>query len=65
LLRATLEEFIDFERIRHSPVKLFLTATNVSTGAVEVFDYRVSRRPERQKSENHWSWNSVPLSPAR
>src|SRR5262249_53384998 len=36
-----LEEFIDFERIRHSPVKLFLTATNVSTGAVEVFDNRV------------------------
>jgi predicted acylesterase/phospholipase RssA len=39
-LRATLEEFIDFERIRHSPVKLFLTATNVASGNIEVFDNR-------------------------
>jgi predicted acylesterase/phospholipase RssA len=39
-LRATLEEFIDFEKIRSSPVKLFVTATNVTTGRVEVFDNR-------------------------
>jgi NTE family protein len=40
-LRATLEEFIDVEKIRRSPVKLFLTATNVATGRVEVFDNRI------------------------
>jgi predicted acylesterase/phospholipase RssA len=39
-LRATLEEFIDFEKIRRSPVKLFVTATNVATGRVELFDNR-------------------------
>jgi predicted acylesterase/phospholipase RssA len=39
-LRATLEEFIDFEKIRRSSVKLFVTATNVATGRVEVFDNR-------------------------
>jgi predicted acylesterase/phospholipase RssA len=39
-LRTTLEEFIDFEKIRRSPVKLFVTATNVATGLVEVFDNR-------------------------
>jgi predicted acylesterase/phospholipase RssA len=37
-LRNTLEEFVDFEKIRRSPVKLFVTATNVATGRVEVFD---------------------------
>jgi predicted acylesterase/phospholipase RssA len=37
-LRATLEEFIDFDKIRRSAVKLFVTATNVATGSIEVFD---------------------------
>jgi NTE family protein len=37
-LRATLEEFIDFAEIQRSRVKLFVTATNVATGRVEVFD---------------------------
>jgi predicted acylesterase/phospholipase RssA len=37
-LRATLEELVDFEKLRHSPVKLFVTATNVATGRIEVFD---------------------------
>jgi predicted acylesterase/phospholipase RssA len=40
-LRATLEEMIDFDRIRQSPIKLFVTATNVSTGSIEVFDNAV------------------------
>ena len=31
-LRAILDESIDFERIARSPIKLFVTATNVHTG---------------------------------
>jgi NTE family protein len=37
-LRATLMEFIDFEKIQGSAIKLFVTAANVATGRVEVFD---------------------------
>ncbi|MGB8275069.1 MAG: patatin-like phospholipase family protein [Alphaproteobacteria bacterium] len=37
-LRDLLEELIDFERLRlHSPVRLFVSATNVRTGKVRVF----------------------------
>jgi NTE family protein len=38
LLRHVLEQSVDFERLRrHSPIKLFLSATNVRTGKVRVF----------------------------
>lgn len=40
-LRATLEEFLDFDKIRRAPTKLFLTATNVVTGGIEYFDNAV------------------------
>ena len=36
-LRAILEKAIDFDRLRASPVKLFITATNVRTGRGRVF----------------------------
>jgi NTE family protein len=37
-LRKTLEDSVDFERLaRESPIKLFLSATNVRTGKVRVF----------------------------
>ncbi|MFN3958811.1 MAG: patatin-like phospholipase family protein [Parvularculaceae bacterium] len=37
-LRKTLEDVVDFERLaRESPVKLFLSATNVRTGKVRIF----------------------------
>ncbi len=36
-LRAILEELIDFERLKQSPIKLFISATNVRTGRVRVF----------------------------
>ncbi|MCS0503212.1 patatin-like phospholipase family protein [Ancylobacter mangrovi] len=36
-LRAVLEKAIDFERLKTSPVKLFITATNVRTGRGRVF----------------------------
>lgn len=36
-LRAILEQFIDFERLKQSPIKLFITATNVRTGRVRLF----------------------------
>ncbi|WGD31025.1 patatin-like phospholipase family protein [Ancylobacter sp. WKF20] len=36
-LRAVLEKAIDFGRLRTSPVKLFITATNVRTGRGRVF----------------------------
>ncbi len=36
-LRGILEKQIDFERLKHSPVKLFITATNVRTGRGRVF----------------------------
>ncbi|MEZ5933013.1 MAG: patatin-like phospholipase family protein [Alphaproteobacteria bacterium] len=37
-LRNVLEQLVDFERLRRaSPVKLFLSATNVRTGKVRVF----------------------------
>ncbi len=36
-LRRLLEEQIDFERLKQSPVKLFITATNVRTGRGRVF----------------------------
>jgi NTE family protein len=40
-LRAILEESIDFERLAGSPIKLFVTATNVRTGRGRIF-----RNPE-------------------
>jgi NTE family protein len=36
-LRDLVESLIDFERVRASPVKLFLSATNVETGRTKVF----------------------------
>jgi NTE family protein len=36
-LRAILAETIDFERLPRSPIKLFITATNVRTGRGHVF----------------------------
>lgn len=36
-LRDILEESIDFERLRESPIKLFVNATNVRTGLPRVF----------------------------
>lgn len=37
-LRQVLEPSVDFERLRrHTPIKLFLSATNVRTGKVKVF----------------------------
>ncbi|MGE0626486.1 MAG: patatin-like phospholipase family protein [Hyphomicrobiaceae bacterium] len=36
-LRSILDELIDFERLKISPVRLFITATNVRTGRVRLF----------------------------
>jgi NTE family protein len=37
-LQRVIEQSIDFERLRaHSPIKLFLSATNVRTGKVRIF----------------------------
>ena len=36
-LRAILDESMDFERIARSPIKLFVTATNVHTGRGRIF----------------------------
>jgi NTE family protein len=36
-LTPILEKQIDFERLRHSPVKVFITATNVRTGRPRIF----------------------------
>lgn len=36
-LRGILEELIDFDRLKRSPIKLFISATNVRTGRVRVF----------------------------
>ncbi|AHB49115.1 alpha/beta hydrolase [Hyphomicrobium nitrativorans NL23] len=36
-LRDILSEMIDFERLRSSPIRLFITATNVRTGRGRVF----------------------------
>jgi NTE family protein len=40
-LKSILAGAIDFERLKHSPIKLFITATNVRTGRGRVF-----RNPE-------------------
>lgn len=40
-LQGILEKEIDFERLRKSPIKLFITATNVRTGRARIF-----RNPE-------------------
>ena len=39
-LREVLEQSVDFDRLRsaHCPVKLFLSATNVRTGKIKVFE---------------------------
>ena len=38
-LRTILEDLIDFEKLRREcPIKLFLSATNVRTGKVKIFD---------------------------
>jgi NTE family protein len=39
-LRNILSEGIDFERVVQSPIKLFITATNVATGRARVFRNR-------------------------
>jgi NTE family protein len=36
-LRGILDELIDFDRLKRSPIKLFISATNVRTGRVRVF----------------------------
>jgi NTE family protein len=36
-LRRILDTLIDFERLTHVPIKLFISATNVRTGRVRVF----------------------------
>lgn len=36
-LKSILDESIDFERLAHSPIKLFITATNVRTGRGRIF----------------------------
>ncbi|MBB3316777.1 NTE family protein [Rhizobium sp. BK181] len=36
-LRDILEESVDFELLKHSPIKLFINATNVRTGLPRVF----------------------------
>jgi NTE family protein len=36
-LKAILDESIDFERLARSPIKLFITATNVRTGRGRIF----------------------------
>jgi NTE family protein len=36
-LRSILEEQIDFERLARSPIRLFITATNVQTGRGRIF----------------------------
>ncbi len=38
-LRDVLETVIDTDHIRNSPVKLFVSATNVRTGRIRVFDH--------------------------
>ena len=43
-LRDALDETVDFEAVRGSPIKLFLSATNVESGRVKVFaDEEVTR----------------------
>lgn len=37
-LRETLDEFINFEKIKKSKTRLFITAINIATGGIEVFD---------------------------
>lgn len=39
-LRAILTEGVDFDRVAQSPIKLFITATNVATGRARVFRNR-------------------------
>jgi NTE family protein len=39
-LRTILTEGVDFERVGQSPIKLFITATNVATGRARVFRNR-------------------------
>jgi NTE family protein len=36
-LRDILNEMVDFERLAHAPIKLFVTATNVATGRGRIF----------------------------
>lgn len=37
-LKATLSKYVDFNRLRNSPVRLLLTAVDVETGQLAVFD---------------------------
>ncbi|MCB9264532.1 MAG: patatin-like phospholipase family protein [Lewinellaceae bacterium] len=43
-LRAVLEKYIDFEALNKSKVKVAVTAANVRTGKVDVFDNHSSRK---------------------
>lgn len=40
-LRDLVTQLVDFERVRKSPVKVYISATNVETGRAQVWDKRV------------------------
>jgi predicted acylesterase/phospholipase RssA len=42
-LRALLEEVVDFQKLNNSPINLVVSATNVRTGDIEVFDNRAAK----------------------
>jgi predicted acylesterase/phospholipase RssA len=42
-LRRLLHETIDFDKLNNSPINLVLSATNVRTGDIEIFDNRTTR----------------------
>jgi predicted acylesterase/phospholipase RssA len=42
-LRRLLEDVLDFDKLNAGPVNLLISATNVQTGDIEVFDNRVTR----------------------
>jgi predicted acylesterase/phospholipase RssA len=44
-LRRVLLESIDFDKLNHSPTKIILSATNVQTGQIELFDNHHQEKP--------------------
>lgn len=49
-LRGALEKYIDFEALNKSPIKLAVTAANIRSGAVEVFD---NHSPKQKLNPDH------------
>ena len=59
-LKATLERFVDFDRINAGPIRVSAGAVNVRTGNFEYFDNTVGRWKRRLRAEHFMASGALP-----